>query len=116
MPVPLHKVRPSRVGLYAVLNWGGSSLPCLNFFISRPLKAVSTVDFLTFLTEECVYKFLASLVAACHLKKLPGVYLRTNNTHSKVVKLNSVQADMFSDRITAHGIVSKWRKFLKLHS
>lgn len=45
-----------------------------------------------------------------------GAYLQINNMHSNVVKLNSVQANMFSDRITAHGVVSKWRRFLRLNS
>lgn len=77
-------------GLYAVLNRDGSSFSCLNIGSPRPFQPVFALDFLTFLIGECVYKFLASLVVSCHLKKLSDVYLRTNSMYSSVVMLNSV--------------------------
>lgn len=111
MLAPLHKVSPSPVLRRSASNWDGSSSSYLSILSPRPFPAAFTVDFLYFLIEECVYKFLASLVAACHWKKLSGASLRRDNVRSNVVKLNSVQADVSSDRITARGVVSKRREF-----
>lgn len=71
---------PCKHGPYAVLNWDGSSFACLNIGTPRPFQPVFALNFLTFLIGECVYKFLASLVA----------YPRTNSMYSSVVMLNSV--------------------------
>lgn len=60
-----------------------------------------------------VLSFISSGVP---LKKLSGAHLRTSNMHSNTVKLNVSAWAEFSDRITAHGIVSKWREFLRLDS
>lgn len=60
-----------------------------------------------------VLSFISSGVT---LQKLSGAQLRTNNMHSNTVKLNVSAWAEFNDRITAHGVVSKWREFLTLDS